>query len=333
MIAVVGGSLDPQGPAAQSIADLWWLLLALGTIPLVIVLGLLAYGLFRPRPPDPEATALPVPPEDETDPDPSAPEPVPDTTPTYGRWLIGGGVLMPTALIAITLGATIESMNDVPTEGSDDALVVEVTGHQWWWEIRYPDHAITTANELHVPVDREVELQLRSEDVIHSFWVPELAGKLDLLPERTNTLVLEASAPGTYGGACAEFCGLAHTNMELTVVASDEADFAAWVAAQQEPAAGAADADPSEGLEVFLDEGCATCHTIRGTSAAGDDGPDLTHVAGRDRLAAGAIANTAEDLAAWIADPHDAKSGVDMPASDLTDDEIDAVVAYLGSLE
>lgn len=332
MSLAAAGSLDPQGPAAQSIADLWWLLLVLGAIPFVIVMTLLLGGLFRRRPTDGRPEPIPVPADHEPDPDVTPVERVPRLPHTYGRWLIGGGVLMPTVLIVIVLGATIESMRDVPSTAGDDALVVEVVGHQWWWEIHYPDHGFTTANELHLPVGRQVEVRLTSADVIHSFWVPELAGKLDLLPQRTNTLVLEASEPGTYGGACAEFCGLQHTHMQLSVVASDDDTFAAWIAGQQADAADPTDARATEGRDVFVGSACADCHTIAGTPAAGETGPDLTHVAGRARIGAGALENTPEELGRWITDPHEIKSGVDMPAADLTDDEVDAVVAYLGGL-
>ncbi|MPY94919.1 MAG: cytochrome c oxidase subunit II [Acidimicrobiia bacterium] len=240
---------------------------------------------------------------------------------------------MPVALLVVVLGATVEAMRDVPATAPADALVVDVVGHQWWWEVRYRKEGVTTANELHVPVGRPIALRLTSADVIHSFWVPELGGKLDLLPDGTNTLVLQADQPGEYRGECAEFCGLQHARMRITVVAEPAEQFASWAAAQQQPAAEPAGVAARRGQELFLGGDCATCHALRGTTAAATVGPDLTHVARRRTLGAGAAPNTPGDLADWVSDPHSTKSGVAMPATDLAADELDAVLAYLGALE
>lgn len=293
----------------MEIADLWWLLVGLGAVAFIVVAVGLGVGLLR-RPAD-------------------------DTVPrrrAAGRWLIGGGVVLPTVLIVVVLIATVASMRAVSGSPSDDAVTIEVTGHQWWWEVRYPDDGVVTANEVHIPAGRDVVLELRSADVIHSFWVPALAGKMDLLPERTNTLVIDADRPGRYDGVCAEFCGVQHVNMQLVVVAHDEAAFAGWLEAQRRPAAEPTGELETRGEQAFVDRGCASCHRIGGTSAAGDDGPDLTHVAARSALAAGALDNTLPDLREWILDPHAIKDGVLMPAVDLEPDELDALVAYVGSL-
>lgn len=310
-----GGGLDPKGPVAETMAELWWLMLALGALVFVGVVVLLVLGLRRGRR-DVESTPAPA-------------------TGRSSRWLIGGGVVMPVLVLVVVFGATVAAMRDVPSEAPAGALVVEVIGHQWWWEVRYPEEDITTANELHLPVGRAVSIELSSADVIHSFWVPALGGKLDALPDGTNTLVLEADEPGEFDSECAEFCGLQHANMALVVVAEPQDRFLLWVDAQQRPAAEPGDARAERGREVFLgDEArCAACHTVRGTAADASDGPDLTHVGGRPTIGAGTLSNTSMNLEDWVRNPHTAKDGVGMPASRLSDEELEAVVAYLETLE
>jgi cytochrome c oxidase subunit II len=206
-----GGALDPQGPVSGAMADLFWLMLGLGAVVFVVVVVVLILGLLRRgREGEPQA--------DRQRPD------------RFGRWFVVGGVVAPLVILIIVFGATVNAMRFVPTTAPPEALVIEVVGHQFWWEVRYPDAGITTTNELHIPVGRRINLQLTSADVIHSFWVPELAGKLDLLPDRTNTLVLQADEPGEHVSRCAEYCGLEHTRMLLTVVAEPEEQFTAWVA-------------------------------------------------------------------------------------------------------
>ena len=206
-----GGALDPQGPVSGAMADLFWLMLGLGGAVFVAVVVVLGLGLFRRR---------------------SADEGQPDRQrgDSFGRWFVVGGVVVPLVILLIVFGATVRAMRFVPTTAPPEALVIEVVGHQFWWEVRYPEQGVTVRDELHLPVGHRVNLQLTSADVIHSFWVPELAGKIDLLPARTNTLVLEADRPGDHRSRCAEFCGLEHTRMVLTVVAESEERFAAWVA-------------------------------------------------------------------------------------------------------
>jgi cytochrome c oxidase subunit 2 len=221
----------------------------------------------------------------------------------------------------------------VPSAGPPEALVVEVVGHQWWWEVRYPDEGVATANEVHIPVGRPVTLRLTAGDVIHSFWVPRLGGKIDMLPDGINTLVLEADEPGEHHSRCAEFCGLGHAHMALTVVAEAEERFSSWVAARQEPAEDPATESARRGLDVFLASDCGDCHTIRGTAADATEGPDLTHFAGRSSLGAGVLPNTPGNLADWITDPHAIKPGVEMPATKLTDEELGALLSYMDGLE
>jgi cytochrome c oxidase subunit 2 len=225
-------------------------------------------------------------------------------------------------------GATVLAMRELAASDTDPELTVEIIGHQFWWEVRYPDHDVVTANEVHVPARTAVEITLTSADVIHSFWVPAVAGKLDLLPERVNRLVIDAE-PGTYPGRCAEFCGTSHANMDLVFVAHPGDGFDRWVADQSVPAGAASTDTASQGAELFMESGCASCHTISGTDADGRTGPDLTHLASRRSILGGAGDPTRPDLAEWITDPHSVKPGAKMPANELDDAQIDAIVAYL----
>jgi cytochrome c oxidase subunit II len=206
-----GGALDPQGPVSEAMAELWWVMLGLGGVVFVVVVVVLVLGLFRRR-------------------QTGEPQPGGQRPNSFGRWFVVGGVVAPLVILLVVFGATIRAMRSVPTTAAPEALVVEIVGHQFWWEVRYPAEGITVRDELHLPVGRPVSLQLTSADVIHSFWVPALAGKLDLLPNHTNTLVLEADEPGVHRSRCAEFCGLEHTTMVLRVVAEPEERFASWVA-------------------------------------------------------------------------------------------------------
>jgi len=239
-------------------------------------------------------------------------------------------------VIVITL-ATTRTIYDVqgalPPPGTVNVTVV---GHQWWWEIRYPDLGIVTANELHVPVTesgnrRPTFLKLESADVAHSFWVPQLAGKTDLIPNRRNQMWIEPTQPGTYVGNCAEYCGLQHARMLIRVIVHPPGDFEKWVAAQQ-----AAPVDNPElqvGRELFFSTSCINCHAINGTRANGQFGPDLTHLMSRETIGAGVVPNTAENLRAWVRDPQHIKPGALMPNMQLSDAELDQVVVYLASLK
>ncbi len=207
------GALDPQGPVAQAMADLWWLMLAIGAAVFVLFMVLLGVGLFRRRRPAEGAQ--------------------PDPRRRIRAWIIGGGVIMPAVVVVVVFAATVYAMRVLPATAPSDALVVEIVGHQWWYEVHYPDEGITTRNELHIPVGRPVALRLTSADVIHSFWVPALGGKMDMLPDRTNTLILQADEPGEHRSRCAEFCGLEHADMKLLVIAEPADRFASWMAEQQ----------------------------------------------------------------------------------------------------
>jgi cytochrome c oxidase subunit 2 len=214
---------------------------------------------------------------------------------------------------------------------------LRITAHRWWWDVTYddadPTRVFRTANEIHVPVGRPVIATLDSVDVIHSFWVPSLAGKKDLIPGRTSTLEFQADKPGRYHGMCAEFCGWQHANMAFDVVADPPAEFERWADTQREPAAEPTDEQAKRGRTLFMSGSCMMCHEVRGTTAGGRKAPDLTHVASRPRLAAGVVPNEPHDLAAWIIDPQKMKPGADMPSHYLPGADIDALVAYLETLK
>lgn len=261
-------------------------------------------------------------------------------------WTIGAAIIV--VLISIPTVRTVWRTQRPPP---GDALVIEVVGHQWWWEMRYPAQEVVTANELHVPVGRPVELRLRSADIIHSFWVPRLGGKRDLNPwvrkpeqggPSYNRMKFVLSEPGIYYGQCAEFCGASHALMGLRVVAQPEADFERWVQQMNTPAAPEGGSQADEGRQIFLRSTCIACHAIEGTDAQGSLGPNLTRLGARTTIAAGVLENTPENLIAWIMDPAAFKPGVKMPgtqgggggmpATGLTDEQVAAVAAYLSSL-
>lgn len=222
------------------------------------------------------------------------------------------------ALIGLLVASVATGHAMAPVSG-EHPVRVEVIGRKWWWEFRYPTNGpstrFRTAYELHIPVGRPVQVELLASDVIHSFWVPALAGKRDAIPGKDRVLTLQADAPGVYEGRCAEFCGVQHANMRFVVIAESDAAFEAWRAHQLEPALVPTDALRRHGLDVFMKSRCATCHSIAGVDAFGSVGPDLTHVASRGRLAMGSVVNDAEHMRDWIKNPAHIKPGVQMPGT------------------
>jgi cytochrome c oxidase subunit 2 len=243
------------------------------------------------------------------------------------------------ATVAIIAAFTVLSFfttRALSVAGSDD-LTIKVRGLQWWWGIEYfgstPEQRFETANEIHIPVGRKIRLQLEGLDVIHSFWVPSLAGKQDLVPGRPNELTIRAERAGVYRGQCAEFCGLQHAHMAFFVIAEEQGAFDEWARLQRQGAVAAADPEASAGQQAFMSKQCAACHTIRGTAANGTTGPDLTHVGSRKTIAAGLLETTRGSLAAWIADPQTLKPGNNMPMVPLNPEELRAISAYLAALK
>jgi cytochrome c oxidase subunit II len=303
----------PAGPGAERIADLFWAMTILGTIVFLIFCGALVWALAHRR----EAGLRPTPEEDRH----------------RTRMILLFGAALPALILLPLLFWTFGTLAAIDPRARPADLVVDVVGKQWWWEIRYrdtmPSRTFITANELHVPVGKRVELRLTSTDVIHSFWVPELQGKTDLIPGRENVAWIEASRPGEYGGQCAEYCGLQHATMGLLVVAQSEAEFEEWAAGQR--AAAPADTVNAQGREAFV-RTCGYCHTVRGTQAGGRMGPDLTHIASRRTLAAGLLPNTPGHLGGWIANPQALKFGSNMPRVPMSRDEFRLIHLYLQTL-
>jgi cytochrome c oxidase subunit 2 len=307
----------PVSTPAFAIRDISYFVLGICAVIFVVVAALLIYSIIRFR----RRRG-----EDEREP----PQ-------VYGSNQIElAWTVVPVLIVFVLFLATARYIFGIEGhEAPSQALQVTVVGHQWWWEIRYPDLGIVTANELHVPVSdqanpRPTFLTLESADVIHSFWVPQLAGKIDVIPHKTNRTWIDPHTPGLFVGQCAEFCGVQHAWMLLRVIVHPKDEFDAWVAEQQAPAVDDRVARP--GRDVFGSVACINCHTVRGTTANGIFGPDLTHLMSRSTLGAGVAANTPESLRAWIDNPAGLKPGVLMPAMQLSRGDLDQLVAYLLTL-
>lgn len=313
-------ALDPAGPQAGRIAGVWWLYFGVCAIVYVAVVWLIVAALWR------KARARRLPP---------LKVPPPEGERRLFRTVVGATAAT-TLVLLVLMGTEFAAARSLHAMGDRDDLTIRVTGHQWWWEVEYqdptPSNIVTTANEIHIPVGKVVKFDLRATDVIHSFWIPNLHGKRDMIPGQTTRTVLRADRAGTYQGRCAEFCGLEHAYMRLVVVAEPEDRFRAWLDARRRPAAGPATEGQKRGMRVFLGGPCAICHTIQGTDAGGRVGPDLTHVGSRP-LIAGALPNARGHLAGWISDPQRIKPGVRMPVSPLRPDEVEPLLDYLESLK
>lgn len=314
-------TLHPQGANARRIFDLIWSFSTVAAGTWLLVMLALAAALLRRR--LVETTRLPF----EID----------SRQERRFTGVVASAIALTVLVLAIMTTMSFFAGKSIASLSGTETLTVRVTGHQWWWEVRYPQdepwQAIVTANEIHIPVGEPVKVELDSLDVIHSFWVPSLAGKRDLIPGRPSELTLIADKPGLYRGQCAEFCGYQHAHMAITVVAESRKAFDAWRSGQGAAAPAPAGDEEHRGQRAFLSTGCALCHTIRGTPASGTLGPDLTHLASRHALAADTLAMTPGALAAWIADPQSMKPGAKMPRIALSADDLNAVVTYLGTLE
>ncbi len=303
-------TLEAAGEHNQRILDVYSLIWYGAVVVFFLVEGLLLFSVFKFRGEPKTIHGRPV--------------------PVHGNnrleiiWTV-----IPAIILAIIAVPTLQVISDLSARPDEDSMVVNVIGHQFFWEFQYPELGISTTNELHIPVGQQIDFRLDSADVIHSFWVPQLAGKLDAIPGRDNRMWFEADAPGTYLGQCAEFCGLAHYQMLLSVVAQPQAEFDAWVAEELAPPP--AEGDPEAGLAI-IETQCAACHTVEGTAAQGAVGPELTGFASREQIA-GVVENTPENLAAWLDDPDAIKPGTQMPDLPLSEADIMNLVAYLETLE
>lgn len=310
-------ALDPAGAQTRLILErLWDPMYLTAAVTFALVVGALAWALLRRRAAD------------------EAPD---DPRPERGMGrTVGVAVLLTVLVLFVFLVLDISVGRAVTATPGTQALQIRVTGHQWWWEVQYrdavPNHWVTTANEIHVPVGRPVVIELKSADVIHSFWPPSLSVKRDQIPGKENSLWFQADRAGEYRGQCAEFCGHQHAKMAFLIVAERTDSFDHWLAAQRDTAATPADSLTQRGQEVFLASPCVMCHTISGTPAGSHIGPDLTHLASRRTIAAGTLPNTRGNLAGWIIDPQAIKPGAKMPPNALAPADLQALLAYLETL-
>lgn len=309
-------AFDTGGAQALGLARLMIFIMAVCAAVWLAVMAALAFALWRRRQEPTQPLAI-------------------DARRQRRMSLVVGGSVAATVVIIGLFTVTSFWVTRSLWAGDRDAVKVDMRGYQWWWQVTYRDgnQAFTTANEIHVPVGRLVRIRLTADDVIHSFWVPSLTGKQDLIPGRTNEVSFVAERPGVYRGQCAEFCGVQHARMAMQVIAQSPQDYDAWRQSQLAPAAKPSDPEQVFGEQVFLSKPCAACHTVRGTSATAQLGPDLTHVASRSTIAAGVLETTRGSLAAWIADPQTIKPGNNMPMVALSPDELNAISAYMASLK
>lgn len=314
--------LDPVGPLAASTARLWWFSLTVATVVYLATIATLCWALARARRREQSTTEPPL-----------------DQAAAESRMTRGVGIAIgaTVVILLVFLGYDLSVGRTLSPIPKAHPLTIELTGHQWWWEATYADTSVhdrfTTANEIHVPVGQPVLFLLSSNDVIHSLWVPNLAGKKDLIPGYTQSFWFRADSAGTYRGQCAEFCGHQHAKMALFVIAEPLAQYQQWVRAQRDTALTPLDPVAAHGREVFLTGTCVMCHAIGGTTAGSHAGPDLTHLASRRTIAAGSLPNTRGNLAGWIVDPQGIKPGAKMPPNLLRPNDLDALLTYLQSLK
>jgi cytochrome c oxidase subunit 2 len=304
-------TFNPASPEAQAIARLFGRTLVVMVAIFVFVAALITIAIVRYRA------------------RPGAPEPAQD----FGSlrleiaWTIG-----PVVIVILLFGFTVHAMRTADPPKADRAPDLRVVGHQWWWEVEYLQSGVVTANEIHIPTGQRLLVELHSADVIHDFWVPRLARKIDVIPGRANRVWLRADEPGVFEGACAEFCGNQHAWMRFIVVAHPPQEFAAWQAMMLHVPAVPTTGIAARGAQIFRDQACINCHTIVGTPGNQRIGPDLTHLAARRIIAGGAAENTPGNLARWLADPNSIKPASHMPNFQFNESEVAALVAYLETL-
>jgi cytochrome c oxidase subunit II len=307
--------LNPAGPQASAIAAVTWMFFAVGLVVYVLVIGACAWAIFRRRTTADNAS--------ETD--------------NRLTWLVAGAVSATVANVIVLSAVSVIAGRGLTTaSGQRDVVTIDVIGHQWWWEFQYhgamPSELVNSPNEMHVPVGLPVVIRAISRDVIHSFWAPNLHGKRDLIPGFETQMRLQVDTPGIYRGQCAEFCGHQHAHMAFQIVAEPADVFQSWLEQQRRAAAPPTTVEAQHGHDVFMGGTCATCHTIRGTSAGSRIGPELTHLASRRRIAAGTLDLTRDHLARWIVDSQSIKPGNRMPPNPLPADDLQALLTYLETL-
>jgi cytochrome c oxidase subunit 2 len=314
MMGAVQSVLDPAGPQARTIAEVTWWFFGLLTVVYVLVIGALLWAVLRRR-------------RDSDD----APE-----TSRRLTTVVASAVGVTIATLVVLSVVSVVAGRGLTSPSGPGAITIDVIGHQWWWEFQYHDvsanERVNSPNELHIPVGVPVALKAMSRDVIHSFWVPNLHGKRDLIPGMVTHTWIQADRPGVYRGQCAEFCGHQHANMAFLVVAEPAEKFQQWLIQQRKGAPQPKTDAQKRGHDIFMSGPCVMCHTIRGTPAGSRVGPDLTHVAGRLTLAAGTLPRTRGHLAGWIMDSQSIKPGNRMPPNALTGDDLQALLAYLETL-
>lgn len=307
--------LDAVGPQSAAIERLWWLMFWTTAAVFSIVLIVFALALVRGM-------------------NASAPR---ESSVLSLKTAVSGAVAATVVILFVLLVSSFYTGRAIASPVDKGAVTIEVIGHQWWWEIIYddalPQRRVTLANEIHVPIGRPVVVKVTSRDVIHSLWIPNLSGKRDLIPGYTTAIWMQADEPGVYRGQCAEFCGKQHAHMALAVVAEPEDSFEGWLAAERRNANAPSDEPARRGEAVFMANRCSGCHTIRGTESAGQVGPDLTHIARRSTLGAGALPNEQPHMTDWLKNPQSAKPGNQMPPNPLADGDLQALVAYLETLK
>ncbi|MDQ6828587.1 MAG: cytochrome c oxidase subunit II [Gemmatimonadota bacterium] len=311
--------LGPAGPLALGTANLWWFAFWVATAVYLITMAFMLWSIARGRRREHNAEAT-------------------DAGSEHRMTRAVSIGIAATVLILLTfLGYDLSVGRTLSPIPSKHPLTIELVGHQWWWEASYADTSahgrFTTANELHIPVGEPVLFLLSAQDVIHSVWVPNLAGKKDLIPGYASTMWFKADTAGTYRGQCAEFCGMQHAKMAMFIIAEPRAKYAEWAAQQLKSAEAPSDSVATRGRQVFLTSSCAMCHSIEGTEAGSKVGPDLTHLASRGTIAAGTLPNTRSALASWITDPQLTKPGSKMPPTTLAPRDLDALATYLQSLK
>ena len=253
---------------------------------------------------------------------------------SHSKMLEGAMIGGPVLILIFFFYQTLTVMNAVsPAVPKDRQPDIVITGHQWWWEVDYPGSNVVTANEVHLPVGKRLLMQMRSADVIHDWWVPELGNKMDLVPNQSNYLWLDINKPGKYIGACSEFCGAQHAWMRINVIAQDENDFNKWLAENAKAAVAPTDSLALKGAELFQSKTCGSCHRIQGTAATSNVGPDLTHLASRQTLLTGLLENNKSNLFKWINHPQQIKPGAHMPDFNFNKDTVTAIVHYLNQLK